>query len=130
MSEDCLRLLFRSFRFVSFLDLLLPPHEPELTMNSFLEPLVKELLDLWSGVMIKTDTSTVLIRAALLCAACDIPAAVDFIVPNPPDLGGRLPMRKTCSHSHPIENSNKKSPNRATKSRVPDAQKSESPVAS
>ena len=53
------------------------PREPELTINSFLEPLVKELLDLWSGVMIKTDTSTstVLIRAALLCVACDIPAA-------------------------------------------------------
>lgn len=51
------------------------PHEPELTINSFLEPLVKELLDLWKGVMIKTDTSTVLVRAALLCVACDIPAA-------------------------------------------------------
>lgn len=51
------------------------PHEPELTMNSFLEPLVKELLDLWGGVVIKTDSSTVVVRAALLCVACDIPAA-------------------------------------------------------
>ena len=36
---------------------------------------LKELLDLWSGVVIKTDTSTLFVRAALLCVACDIPAA-------------------------------------------------------
>ena len=51
------------------------PSEPELTINSFLEPFVAELLDLWSGVIMKTCDSTVLVRAALLCVACDIPAA-------------------------------------------------------
>lgn len=50
------------------------PHEPELTMNSFLEPFVKEWLDLWNRVPMQTDTTTVLVRSALLCVACDTPA--------------------------------------------------------
>ena len=51
------------------------PKEPELTINSFLEPFVDELLQLWDGVAMKTHNSAVLVRAALLCVACDIPAA-------------------------------------------------------
>ena len=52
------------------------PKEPKLNINSFLKPLVDELLKLWKGVPLQTIHGTqVLVRAALLCAACDIPAA-------------------------------------------------------
>ena len=51
------------------------PKEPELTINSFLEPLVDELLQLWNGVVMKAHNSSVLVRSALICVACDIPAA-------------------------------------------------------
>ena len=51
--------------------------EPE-SLNYFLEPLVDELQALWVGVKFTSCTSpeeTVLIHAALLCCAADIPAA-------------------------------------------------------
>jgi hypothetical protein len=51
------------------------PHEPSLQMNAFLEPLVRELLKLWKGVEMVTPDGSKLIRAALLCVSCDIPAA-------------------------------------------------------
>ena len=52
------------------------PHEPKLNINSFLEPLVEELLELWDGVIMETAQNVeVLVRAALICVACDIPAA-------------------------------------------------------
>ena len=52
------------------------PNEPKKNINSFLRPIVKELQQLWGGVMFKTVQGTsVLVRAALLCVACDIPAA-------------------------------------------------------
>ena len=51
------------------------PKEPDLTINSFLEPLVDELLQLWNGVVMKAHSSSVLVRSALICVACDIPAA-------------------------------------------------------
>lgn len=51
------------------------PKEPEKTVNSFLEPLVHELQLLWKGVQITTNHGAVLVRAALTCVACDIPAA-------------------------------------------------------
>lgn len=60
---------------------LLPgPKEPSLTMNSYLTPLVKELLELWHGVIItlKIPNSlpiSIRIKAALSCCACDIPAS-------------------------------------------------------
>jgi hypothetical protein len=58
---------------------LIPSLEKEPpTLNPFLVPLVKELQELWKGVRLYTSESPkyrVLIRGALLCAACDIPAA-------------------------------------------------------
>ena len=52
------------------------PHEPSLTINSYLRPLVDELKKLWHGVRLRTSEDVgVLVRAALLCVACDIPAA-------------------------------------------------------
>ena len=52
------------------------PHEPSKTMNSYLTPLVDELNQLWDGVVMQSFSSKqVVVRAALLCTACDIPAA-------------------------------------------------------
>ena len=48
------------------------PSEPSEHINSYLWPLVDDLLGLWRKG-IKIDTNTV--RAALLCIACDLPAA-------------------------------------------------------
>ena len=52
------------------------PHEPSLNINTFLRPLVDELKQLWCGVKLVTrENVSVFVRAALICAACDIPAA-------------------------------------------------------
>lgn len=52
------------------------PKEPKLNINSFLQPFVEELLSLWEGVIMKSEKKVdILVRAALLCAGCDIPAA-------------------------------------------------------
>ena len=58
---------------------LIPPLEKEpASLNTFLSPRITELQDLWKGVRMYTSESPnfkVLIRGALICAACDIPAA-------------------------------------------------------
>ena len=55
------------------------PSEPSLIMNSYLAPMVEELLKLWEGVVIPVQTShgqmQIRVRAALSCVACDIPAS-------------------------------------------------------
>ena len=55
---------------------LLPgPSEPSKTVNTYLTPLVSELLTLWRGKSFKTASkSTIFVRCALLCVACDLPA--------------------------------------------------------
>ena len=53
------------------------PKEPSTNINSYLSPLVNDLLELWERGMI-VDTSAgdkIKIHAALLCVACDVPAA-------------------------------------------------------
>ena len=53
------------------------PSEPSLTANTYLSPLVSDLLDLWKGVKLKlpgADTES-LFRCALLGVACDLLAA-------------------------------------------------------
>lgn len=53
------------------------PREPKHTINSFLTPLVEELNDLWNGISVTIGTSpkrTVMVRLAVMCIACDIPA--------------------------------------------------------
>ena len=50
------------------------PHEPKKTINTFISPLVEELLQLWEGVILNDGQHPVLVRAAL-CSGCDIPAA-------------------------------------------------------
>ena len=47
------------------------PHEPAGSMNQFWKPLVDDLLELWEGIVL---TNGRLMRAALLCVACDLPA--------------------------------------------------------
>lgn len=52
------------------------PHEPQRDINSFLEPLVSDLLQWWTGVefSVYSHTPRKIIRYALLCVACDLPA--------------------------------------------------------
>ena len=57
---------------------LLPgPSEPTHDINSYLKPLVAELGALWEGVnmnVCQSGSNQVLVRCALLCVSCDIPA--------------------------------------------------------
>lgn len=50
------------------------PKEPSLTVNSFLEPLIEDLLLLWRGKEVDLPSGTICIRAALICISCDSPA--------------------------------------------------------
>ena len=70
----------RSERFLSdniiLVGVIPGPNEPKGTINSLLQPLVEELQHLWKGVVMKSANGTsVLVRAALSCVTCDIPAA-------------------------------------------------------
>lgn len=51
------------------------PSEPT-NINSYLEPLVRELNEFWQGkeLMIYNESEKKLVRCALLCASCDLPA--------------------------------------------------------
>ena len=55
------------------------PSEPPRNINTYLSPLVDELLILWNdGIMVRHSSSQIIperFRAALLCVACDIPAS-------------------------------------------------------
>ena len=55
------------------------PREPKLTINTYLRPLVDELLKFWNGVTLPVYTTQgikdKIVRAALLCISCDLPAA-------------------------------------------------------
>ena len=53
------------------------PHEPKLTINTYLKPMVDELLTLWNGVQIENGKSIFgsrTVRVALCCMSSDIPA--------------------------------------------------------
>ena len=51
------------------------PSEPPLTVNSYLSPMVTELLQLWQGVPMQvSNCGERVVRAALLTVACDLPA--------------------------------------------------------
>lgn len=52
------------------------PSEPPTTINSYLQPLVTELLKLWNGVQLTIHSKgRHLVRAALLGVGCDLRAA-------------------------------------------------------
>ena len=70
----------RSIRFkrenIIIVGLIPGPSEPSKNINTFLTPCVTELLSLWEGVSFRThDSGDQVIRCALLCVACDLPAA-------------------------------------------------------
>ena len=70
----------RSVRFkpenVILVGLIPGPHEPRLNINSYLQPLVAELNQLFTnGLSVSPLRENVIFHAALLCVACDIPAA-------------------------------------------------------
>ena len=44
-------------------------------INTYLQPLIHDLHQLWKRIQIKVNGSSVTIRAAISCLACDIPAA-------------------------------------------------------
>lgn len=52
------------------------PKEPKLTVNPFLKPLVDELLELWNGIFIKTESifGITPVRCMLTSISADIPA--------------------------------------------------------
>lgn len=70
------RLRFRQEN-VMLIGLIPGPKEPKRDINPFLVPLVKELMEFLHGVeiYIKSLSKAVLVRCALLCIACDIPAS-------------------------------------------------------
>ena len=52
------------------------PKEPELHMNSYLQPLVEDLKKLWLGVVLRaTSNGDIVVCAAHLRVSCDIQAA-------------------------------------------------------
>lgn len=53
------------------------PKEPKLHINSFLQPLVDDLIDLWDGVILNTTRfgCQQMFRAAILALSSDIPAS-------------------------------------------------------
>ena len=73
----------RSERFkpvnVIFVGIIPGPSEPKLNINTYLSPLVDELVILWNdGIKLRHDGSAFVaetFRACLLCVACDIPAS-------------------------------------------------------
>ena len=52
------------------------PNEPKHDLNSYLEPFVNDLLKLWDGVELNISAVNYrkIIRCALLCVSCDLPA--------------------------------------------------------
>ena len=73
----------RSIRFkrenIILVGILPGPSEPKHDVNPYIQPLVEELCDLWTGVTMQVctasgGTSSEVIRCALLCVACDLPA--------------------------------------------------------
>ena len=58
---------------VIIVGLIQGPTEPPEVINSYLTPLVCELLKLWSGVCFQFS-DRIMIRGALLCVGCDLPA--------------------------------------------------------
>ena len=70
----------RNIRFkrenIILLGLIPGPKEPSLTINTYLTPHISDLLRLWDGVNFNThNQGWQNIRGALLCIACDLPAA-------------------------------------------------------
>lgn len=59
---------------VLLIGLIPGPKEPDHDINSFLDPMVKELNQFWSGKRLSCNEGAKVFKCALLCIACDIPA--------------------------------------------------------
>lgn len=57
---------------IIILGLIPGPREPKLSIDTYLQPHVSDLLSLWRGVALEGVEHK--IRAALICVACDLPA--------------------------------------------------------
>ena len=64
-------------RYVLLVGIIPGPHEPKRDINSFLGPLVEELKLLWSGQLMNIGSlhEQRLVRCAIICVACDLPAS-------------------------------------------------------
>ena len=63
--------------FVILAGIIPGPREPKRDVNSYLRPLISELLDLWNGMPMEVigEDKKRNIRCALICVACDMPAS-------------------------------------------------------
>ena len=59
-------------KWTMILDVILGPTEPKGNINTFLKPIVDDLISLWNGVPL--HPAGTVIRAALLGVSCDMPA--------------------------------------------------------
>ena len=71
--------LSRSIRYlrenILLIGIIPGPKEPKKHVNTYLTPLVNDLKHLWNGVvMTNTKKELVIVKGALLCVACDLPA--------------------------------------------------------
>jgi hypothetical protein len=83
------------------------PNEPKLhQLNHYLAPLVDQFIKLWEGIELHTHESPTgkFIRVAILCCACDIPAARK--------LCGHISARVACHRCKKVANfDNRNQPN-------------------
>ena len=68
------RLRYR-FPYVLIIGVIPGPNEPSGIINTFIGPMVSELLEMWQGCWVGSGQFRKYIRAALLCLSCDIPAS-------------------------------------------------------
>ena len=70
----------RAFRYrlknICLIGIIPGPKEPEISVNSYLNPLVADLKELWVGknLYISTTGCHSIVRCALICCSCDLPA--------------------------------------------------------
>ena len=50
------------------------PNKAKGNINSFIRPLVNDMLELWKGVQLLPHKEDPTVREALLCVSCDLPA--------------------------------------------------------
>lgn len=70
------RKLRYALKYICLIGIIPGPKEPELTVNSYLAPLVKDLKEFWIGtdLYITTTGCHSKVRCAVICCSCDLPA--------------------------------------------------------
>ena len=59
-------------RWTMLIGLIPGPTEPKSNINSYLKPLVDDLIELWNGVLLEIDGNV--LHAVLIVVSCDLPA--------------------------------------------------------